>query len=78
MEPSDNVLDVHFPIELMRKPYEVRAASPSTSRTVSCCTHCGKVAKKEALFNGDGITIIEKYCEDCLKTETFSAIMTFY
>ncbi len=36
------------------------------------------VAKKEVLFNGDGITIIEKYCEDCLKTETFSAIMTFY
>ncbi len=45
---------------------------------VSCCVHCGNIATKEALFNGDGIIIIEKYCEDCLKTETFSAIMTFY
>jgi len=67
----------------VRKPYEVRDVVPKTKKTgeqifTSYCIHCGKLAKKEALFNEDGITVIEKYCDDCLKTETFTALMTFY
>jgi len=42
------------------------------------CTHCGKDATKEALFKGGGVIMIEKYCSECLESEKFSAIMTFY
>ncbi|HJY15535.1 MAG TPA: hypothetical protein VJ225_05835 [Nitrososphaeraceae archaeon] len=31
------------------------------------CTTCGSIATQEALFNvGDGITLIEKYCDTCV------------
>ncbi|HUG96874.1 MAG TPA: hypothetical protein VMJ94_04980 [Nitrososphaera sp.] len=63
---------------MVRKPYQVREATPTNSRGISTCTHCGNKATEEALFKGDGIIVIEKYCEDCLKTETFTAIMMFY
>ena len=42
------------------------------------CTHCGKDATKGALFKGGGVIMIEKYCSECLESEKFSAIMTFY
>lgn len=62
----------------MRKPYQVRDVTQSTIKKNGACVHCGNVAMKEALFNGDGVTIIEKYCEDCMQTEKFTAIMAFY
>lgn len=46
--------------------------------TTGRCVHCGETATKEALFHGDGITIVENYCDGCLQTEKFSALMTFY
>jgi hypothetical protein len=29
------------------------------------CTHCGKPATREFVFQADGIQIIEKYCDTC-------------
>jgi hypothetical protein len=31
------------------------------------CVDCGNMATQEALFNVDGATIIEKYCDACAK-----------
>lgn len=73
-----NLLGVEFLSELVRKPDLVRPATLSTGRTVALCVHCGSVAQREAVFKQGGISVVEKYCEDCLKTENFSAIMTFY
>lgn len=33
------------------------------------CASCGNVATQEALFNvGEGVTLIERYCDTCAKT----------
>jgi hypothetical protein len=31
------------------------------------CAHCGNVATQEALFEVDGASLIEKYCDICVK-----------
>ncbi|HXV46622.1 MAG TPA: hypothetical protein VD736_08115 [Nitrososphaera sp.] len=62
----------------MRKPYQVREAMASTSKAIPISTHCGQPATKEALFRDGGAIIVEKYCDDCLKSEKFTAIMMFY
>jgi hypothetical protein len=31
------------------------------------CAHCGNVATQEALFEVEGASIIEKYCDICVK-----------
>jgi hypothetical protein len=31
------------------------------------CAHCGNVATQEALFQVDGASLIEKYCDICVK-----------
>jgi hypothetical protein len=36
------------------------------------CITCDQVATQEAVFNvGDGVTLIEKYCETCSKKEKY-------
>ena len=73
-----NLLGIDFLSELMRKPDLVRPATLATNRTVAVCIHCGGVAQREDVFKEDGISIVEKYGEECLETERFTAIMTFY
>ena len=31
------------------------------------CSHCGNVATQEALFEVEGASLIEKYCDICVK-----------
>jgi len=31
------------------------------------CVYCGNVATQEALFEVDGASLIEKYCDICVK-----------
>ncbi|MGC1931396.1 MAG: hypothetical protein WA667_20685 [Candidatus Nitrosopolaris sp.] len=31
------------------------------------CAHCGNVATQEALFEVEGASLIEKYCDLCVK-----------
>jgi hypothetical protein len=31
------------------------------------CAYCGNVATQEALFEVDGASLIEKYCDICVK-----------
>ena len=33
------------------------------------CVSCGSMATQEALFNVDGATLIEKYCDTCAEKE---------
>lgn len=36
------------------------------------CITCGQIATQEALFDvGDGVILIEKYCETCSKKENY-------
>lgn len=62
----------------MRQPYQIREVIPKSNGGFPSCEHCGHKAEREALFKEDGIIVIEKYCEDCIKTENFTALMTFY
>lgn len=46
--------------------------SPKEKKT-KYCSACGKVATQEACFDvGDGATMIEKYCDECVKKITKS------
>ena len=65
----------------MRKPYQVRPLALHLGRNApkpGFCTHCGKPAAKEALFQGDGIIVIEKYCDACMEPKEFNRIQTIY
>lgn len=43
----------------------IRACSNETLKT---CKGCGQPATKDALFNvGNGIAVIERYCDQCIK-----------
>ncbi len=45
----------------------LRSIVDNTGKTKFCIT-CGKIATQEALFNvGDGVTLVEKYCDMCSK-----------
>jgi hypothetical protein len=45
----------------------IRSFTEHNSKT-KYCVRCGKIATQEALFNvGEGITLIEKYCDACAK-----------
>ena len=47
---------------LMLKPF----VNSSTDRKAKYCSTCGSYATQEAWFDvGEGITIIEKYCNMC-------------
>jgi hypothetical protein len=49
----------------------LRSIVDNTGKTKFCIT-CGQIATREALFNvGDGVTLIEKYCETCSKKEKY-------
>ena len=37
----------------------------------SYCSSCGAVATQKACFDAHGATLIEKYCDDCVKTMKF-------
>jgi hypothetical protein len=50
----------------------LRALIDNTGKTKFCIT-CGGIATQEALFNvGDGVTLIEKYCDTCSKREVLT------
>ena len=49
----------------------LRSFTDNTGKTKFCIT-CGGIATQEALFNvGDGVTLIEKYCDTCSKKEVY-------
>ena len=48
----------------------LRSFTDNNTRKTKFCITCGGIATQEALFNvGDGITLIEKYCDTCFKKE---------
>ena len=50
----------------------LRSIVDNTTGKAKFCITCGQIATQEALFNvGDGVTLIEKYCETCSKKEKY-------
>ena len=37
------------------------------SGKITHCVSCGNIATHEAIFSVEGATIIEKYCDSCVK-----------
>jgi len=41
------------------------------------CIHCRRITTKGAHFKLDGLTKVERYCDDCLNPEKFADTNTF-
>jgi hypothetical protein len=53
---------------MMNRVFSTIRACNSLS-SPKACKNCGQPATKDALFNvGNGIAVIEKYCDQCAKT----------
>jgi hypothetical protein len=37
------------------------------------CSSCGAIASQKAIFDAHGATVIEKYCDSCVKQMKFAA-----
>ena len=47
----------------------IRSYSNNVSNTHRACRECGQPATKDALFDvGNGIAVIERYCDQCVET----------
>jgi hypothetical protein len=47
---------------------QLRSFEDKTSSKPKFCVTCGLNATQEALFNvGDGVILVEKYCDTCAK-----------
>ncbi len=47
----------------------IRAYDNNVSNTPRACKECGQPATKDALFDvGNGIAVIERYCDQCVET----------
>lgn len=47
----------------------IRAYSNNLSHSPKTCKECGQPATKDALFDvGNGIAVIERYCDHCVET----------
>lgn len=46
----------------------IRAYSNNLSQSPRACKDCGQPATKDALFDvGNGIAIVERYCDQCVE-----------
>jgi len=52
--------------------------SDGGEQTFGACTHCGNPARKEAHLREDGVTVIEKYCEECMQPDRFESLQKWY
>ena len=55
----------------MTKPYKTRAATVGTKGSTGFCVNCGAIATTEALFKVEGATVIQRYCDDCVRKATY-------
>jgi hypothetical protein len=55
-----------------------RDARKNQSGSTGACVHCGKPAAKELHFAGDGIVIIERYCDACSEPSMFESLQIWY
>jgi hypothetical protein len=53
---------------IMLRPYRTRSAIHTTKKSTGFCITCGKIATTEALFKLNGVTIIQRYCDNCLSS----------
>jgi ribosomal protein S27AE len=51
----------------MKKTFSSIRAFVDVRGKAKFCVNCGNITTQEALFNVDGVTIIEKYCDKCAK-----------
>jgi len=48
------------------KPFKTSPALISAKKSPGYCFLCGTPATTEAFFHVDGVTIIQRYCDNCL------------
>ena len=53
----------------MEKVFSLLRSFVDAGGKAKFCVSCGNMATQEALFNVDGATLIEKYCDTCAETE---------
>jgi hypothetical protein len=53
----------------MEKIFSLLRSLVEVSGKAKFCVSCDNMATQEALFNVDGATLIEKYCDTCAKKE---------
>ena len=52
----------------------IRAYNNNVSNAPRACRECGQLATKDALFDvGNGIAVIERYCDQCVETVSRSS-----
>jgi hypothetical protein len=49
----------------MEKVFSLLRSFVDAGGKAKFCVSCGNMATQEALFNVDGATLIEKYCDTC-------------
>jgi len=56
----------------MKEPRSLRSVEPFTiepkDKKMKFCVNCGNIAAHTAYFKVEGATIIERYCDVCVKT----------
>jgi hypothetical protein len=53
----------------IQKIFSLLRSFVEVSGKAKFCVSCDNMATQEALFNVDGATLIEKYCDTCAKKE---------
>ncbi len=56
----------------MKEQRTLRSVEPFTNepgdKKIKFCVNCGNIAAHTAYFKVEGATIIERYCDTCIKT----------
>jgi hypothetical protein len=48
------------------KPFKTVPVEVNTKKTPGYCVICSRVATTHALFKGEGVVILQRYCDGCL------------
>ncbi len=52
-------------------PIETRPFKQDTYKSASSCVECFNIADFEALFEIEGMIVVKRYCQDCVRTAEF-------
>jgi hypothetical protein len=53
----------------LEKKFSLLRPLDDASGKITHCVSCGNIATQEAIFSVEGATIIEKYCDSCVKKD---------
>lgn len=50
----------------MVKPFKTRPVNLSTKKAPGFCITCSAIATTEALFQFEGVVVVQRFCDKCL------------